>query len=147
MSFNVYGFTNDDTRTYDIGKNFGELTYLGLEMEPVVNEDTGEIVGELPSHVQAYSSKEDDIFSFKLTGDTSKLPQLAIGTKIQPTGKTSLHIYSWRQNTARTRTNDAGEIEAVQETRYAFVPRIEGFKAIGGEQKPAPQPPKEEHKG
>lgn len=136
MAINTFKFTQDDKRTYDIVKNYGSLKFMGLTMENVVNEDTGEIVGEVPSHVEVYSEKEDSILSFKIIGDVTKCVKLALGTPIEVVGTSSLHIYSYKQETGSTFTDESGEVKNRTVTAYGFSVRIDGYKALEHAKKP-----------
>lgn len=129
MAFNIDKF--NEASEYDVVKNLGNLKFLSLEKQPVI-EDGKRVEGKYHvSHAIVYSEKIGDNLQLKLTGNQS-YEELPFMTDIRIVGKASPFIYNF--------DSIVGFGDNRQEiTDYGFSLRVDGYETIKQPSAKAPE--------
>ncbi|MGV3007162.1 hypothetical protein [Streptococcus pluranimalium] len=129
MAFNIDKF--NESSQYDVLKNLGNLKFLSLEKQPVI-EDGKRVEGKFNvSHAIVYSEKIGDNLQLKLTGNQS-YEELPFMTDIKIVGKASPFIYNF--------DSVVGFGDNRQEiTDYGFSLRVDGYETVKGNSPKAPE--------
>lgn len=129
MAFNIDKF--NESSQYDVLKNLGNLKFLSLEKQPVI-EDGKRVEGQFHvSHAIVYSEKIGDNLQLKLTGSQS-YEELPFMTDIKIVGKASPFIYNF--------DSVVGFGDNRQEiTDYGFSLRVDGYETVKGNSPKTPE--------